>query len=1500
MKRLALVLCVLLAPSLVTAQPTRARRRVPRGDVTGLEMAIDGSLNAVPGASTRWFVTLYEVVGRRDLRPAPNATLRVTASFSRGEPLAVVRTDAGGHAVVEIPIPEDLEGSPRIRVEAESPRRVRRVFSVSLERVSSQTIDLFVDRARAPPGSTIAAFGRVLDRVTGQPVAGVAVEVQLMDTGPLGAPVDRVTDARGAFAVDAIELPESASDTLRVTVRTTQARASRRVHLVSPSREALWVEASAPGLAAPGQRMQVDVLVRTPDGTPIEGARVAWSDSRQGERRETSRTDAEGRTRLPWTAPSAIEEPWRALTRTLTVVDTARGTVRHVVRTRVARVPVLAEWAVDGGALVPGLGGRIYVRVATPEGAPHAGELTLDAPRFGGTLRARTDDDGVAVFAAPVSAAAAPDACGGPTALEAWLVVGEHRQRLCLPVDPDASLRIASARFEANGVAVDLERAASARGAEIELMALRRRGDGWEPVARVFVGGSETSVSMPLPDHARGELWLRARSLVRGGGTARGGGRLVYRDWAMVPIELEASEAGAQIRGGSEATLALFAAEDAALRDAVHARLGAVGAAIDMGRGERFVDGLLASGTPFDAGASQVLRGGTLVAQPLPADPVAHGLLRDPWRRRSRFVRGRIGLLMGAVESYVNNAIPENIAEVAVRERGRWRFNHSVLEAAIEDGGLGEESAAALDGEPLDIDALRALDRAFTFDHVARRLTRQRLFRLLVALREASNHLGLDRPWARRGDPTQLVVSLLDLASNYTVEFTETPDRQSLFDGWGQPFVLRRTRGVRARFRFLEPIEGWELVSVGPDGRAGTGDDIVDPFARVLPSGGIYADAVGEDTLLARLNGVALGRATLATLGEVFRIGPPVNVGAGTGYAHATWGSLPAPVPDVRRLGRVDPIRAPIGGAGASPAWDLPSARRGYHAVGVAFATDGGLRSAGARFVAGAPWVAWLELPAVLRPGERLRVPLTLVQLADAPPVTVDVTVTGRALEARRDGTHVELVALRPGLAEVRVTVRVGERELNRFERRVRVVPEGLLRQRARVVRVNGSAELAVTTPEGARPWRAELVVGAPRSLASDPALRAARERHPALFAWAQAMAGDDIDEDLLARATQSSGALETACALVAWATSDEHAARIRSAVARVVAPRENLARRASLLAALSSSASVADGGDAVSDLVGRLREDGWRALASASDQPAVMARMAAALLLADRDDARGLALLARARAALETDAHQRRWVPGSPERAGDSFVGTLALAIAARQVGEDALADELADVALTRLYLADRIGVEGVFWALAASVFGVFGVDGPDAVEVEVNGRRERIVLTDGIGRLTLAPNTHLRVVSSAPVWARAESRYLVPIESAERGPIRARIEGTAGRAGETAGFELVVTNAGEDLVGAPVVEVVLPGAAELGRAARAALTRTEGVVSVTPPDGAGVIRIRLAPLASGGERRVPLAWRWIASGHTRGLTLVAYDASRPFEMHVREGRALDIEEAP
>ena len=76
--------------------------------------------------------------------------------------------------------------------------------------------------------------------------------------------------------------------------------------------------------------------------------------------------------------------------------------------------------------------------------------------------------------------------------------------------------------------------------------------------------------------------------------------------------------------------------------------------------------------------------------------------------------------------------------------------------------------------------------------------------------------------------------------------------------------------------------------------------------------------------------------------------------------------------------------------------------------------------------------------------------------------------------------------------------------------------------------------------------------------------------------------------------------------------------------------------------------------------------------------------------------------------------------------------------------------------------------------------------------------------------------------------------------------------------------------------------------------------MERAEEVRRVEGPDLAGVLRLHLASVPASSTRRVPLAFSWIASGLTRGLSLTIYEVTVPSARFVEPARELTIEEAP
>jgi hypothetical protein len=1525
-----------LDPRVASAQ-VAMHREVPRGEVTGLEMGIEGSLRATPGLPVRWWVTLYEVLRHRDLRPASGCSVRAMASTSRSEPIASVVTGGDGRAALALPMPDDLTISPHLVLEATCPRGVRRLFDVDLHLEARERLALVLDRAQIPPGGRALAIGRVIDRATGRGIPRVEVRVAVSQGGPLGAPREVTTDDVGLFVVP-IETGAQGG-TLSVSATTLHehgpsASASLGVQLSgATATPSLLLRALAePAVAAPGALVDLVVEVRAPDGSPVADALVTGPPrdplpigSPPDAQLPEIRTDARGVAHYPWRLERGLEAGALVTPATGFQVTSARhGSVTGTASVRVARRRAFVGVAVAGGALVPGAPARVLVRVVGPDGLPLAGRdvdlasATLGSVDGAAVARGRTDADGLLALEVARVGEPVVDDCGGSTSTEIVVGVGGEQTSTCVPVDPDAPLAISAPARLDPGASLRVALARTERGARLPVIvtALRRGEDGWEPAAQAIAGPAQREVTLELGDRGAGVIWIRARLAQPDGQAVRGASALTLFAPPASSIALHADRAGARVEGAGPADRVLVLGSDRRAGELAAALAGddSSDATLEALSGLA-LEAELAIRAPLDQGASSILRGSTLVPQAMPEVPVSLGLLRDPWRARARFVRGRLGRLMLAVEQLVETRIPDGLGEVGAETPRGWVWNREMLAAAVAEGGIDDEGSASLDGTALDIDALVALDPSFTFDRVARRITRHRLWRVLRVLREVTHERNLDLPWARRGDPRTWIASL----AGQSTDDGETLETGDLFDAWGRAFVFRPSR----RASFLPAIEGWEVASLGPDGRDGTADDLSDPFARVLPEGSLYAEAVGEDALVARLSGVALGRAFVATLDEQLGEGgweepyygeAPATVGR---LAEA-WSALPPPLAPPAPLEVLAPLLAQPGGlveaSGAASerhlAWSLPGERRTVRGVAIALSPIGRPRAAEASFETGARLSLAVELPPVMRVGDRVRVPVVTSDPEALEAPSLEVVADGAGLVARLvpgaprgDGTSVaalELEAVGVGAASLVVTARGADER--RVVRRVRVLPGGALRAIHAGARVVGRGALASAAPEDARIVSSTLTLASPRALdRSAPFAAPDSPELAALVAWARALDGrlDPETAALAARVASAPGSpLADACALVALATGPEHAAAVHALRGRIgQSSTASLRERAAVLAALAGvvPAGLAEEHDPVAATVASLRTDGWRALATERGSPATMARVAAALLLADPEDGPGLALYRAARDALPQGAPGERALAGDPARLGDGWIGTLALAVAARQVGDDALADELASAASRELHLARRTGGEGAFWALAASVYGALGAGDALAgsATLEVGGERRTVALTEGASTFAVPAGAPVTIESATPVLASVESRFLRTLADERAAPFDVRIEGVLGES--RSALEIVV-EAGAADVAAPVVELGLPSLGQLDATAQAALARTPGVARVEEPDRGGVLRLHLSPLRAANTVRVPLVLRWLGAGRAEGLGIVAYDASSPTRITTHAARAIEL----
>lgn len=1548
-------LFILLA--LLAALPAHAQtgmyREVPKGEVTGLDMGIEGTLHVTRGSRLRWFVTVYEIVHGRTLRPAADATLSAEASFRRKEPVAKAITDANGHAELafDIPADESIAGSFALAVKVRA-KQVTRQFDVTIELDPQYRVELEVDRQVFEPGETVFAWGRVMDETSGRPAPQREVRIAALDKNqqPIASSVVLKTDDAGLFH-HTLPAPtnEGASFSLSATLIGDAGSAQKAGLTTARVNIPALVVQAAPltQVVAPGTEVQVDVVVRTKDGRPVPRATLtglAIPESTPTKPVPPLLTDAQGRAKVPWKPTSS--EVLADVSGELRAVREGLGTGSAKVTVRVTRRTHLLSWAVEGNALIPGLPGQIFVRLHKPDGQPLSRtEIQLAGERLS-TATARTDEQGVAVLETtlgPVRTTVSPS-CSGDTVAAARLLIGAAEEELCLPVDPDATVRVRVPPLLTAGHPFDvrLQRVAAVAQAPIEIALLRSPAPGrWLPVAETVVAGGNNRVMLQVPAAALGLLWVRARPLIdprhheiRGGGTTAWSAPRPAPHLSLRPGKGEVAVAleGTQSKA-SGFVLALPVAAGQQLLSRLNGATDAPASAASIGN----LRGYLAAKTPNDEVVSAILRDGIVMPLPAPTDPVMQGRLRDPLRAQERFVRGRLARILKAIEDRIEHSIPDNLDQVGFRSPQGWRFNRELLNLLLPD--LKADGLVGLDGSPLTLDALQALDPTITYDNAARRITRERLFRLNVALEHFVKSKQLGYAWARRGDPSRWLLGLLDWSDGGE---HDTIKSEQLFDAWGRPFSLQRSRDASARFRFLEPVPGWEIVSAGPDGTLNTADDLAVPFARILASGTIYAEAVGEDLLLLRLTQVELGRATIAALGEVFEI-KVADAEPENDTPRSAWKDPPAPLADPTEA--LEPaVIVPEPASGSFHRFEPAATRvplalsalpRRYLLVAGAYGPDGVAAFGKSRHAGGVPVLLDVTLPERLRPSERIRVPVSLTYLGpqqelriraeSSLPLQVSTASAPLLLQTGEARTiELELTAAQPGRGQVRIAlVDSSGAVLIETQKIVRVVGDGSLRVRNDGRFIVGTGQARLTLPAGAEALGAQLVVSGARDLIADPGFVGLGHAAPALAAWAYAQRSQPSPPPVASSlavwtpdgAPMSS--LQVACAVVAFSSGGELNTELRRALkwldtSRPVSWRE----RSAVLVALAAGATAPTAQDRGHDPVGRLlrqiREESWESLATEQGHPTVMARLAAGLLLSDRRDAIGRELFNRARAVLVPDGRGGR-VLLNEESAIDAWIGTAALAVAARQLGEDRIAEELARGIAPRLFLGMRLGpgsgldagmdsdVEAGFWLLAASAYGVFGSTTPEDVEVELDGAKRRLKLTSGSAALKLpAPDTRVKVTSPLPVLLRLEAQFRQTAAARSEGWLAVRIDGHVGHATETAALELTVEGTGKQTLARPVLEIELPGIGALSEEARARLLATSGVARVEAPDPAGILRIYLTALDPQKPRRLPLPIQWLGAGQVTGLAITAYNADLPWYMTTLPARQLEIKPAP
>ncbi|MBX7194674.1 MAG: hypothetical protein K1X94_21645, partial [Sandaracinaceae bacterium] len=896
--------------------PGAAQSAVQVGDV-GYEVTLSGATRVERGAPLRLFGVAYEVQGLATLTPREGldvvAELVTSEQDGRERILTTTQVRSGpeGRFEASLTTPRERLGSVWITLHVRRPGRMGRSFNFPVSIVEDRALDVLADRERYEPGETVHVWARTTSGRTRAPTADVALTIEILDMArrPVASAQTR-TGASGASSVD-LALPASAapgSYYLQTRSEDGELSQQRTLEIFQRTTERLLASISLDQeMVLPGGAITGRVHVTTPSGSPVRGARVSlWLQSGVGEPVELV-TDAEGNAAIDLHAPAFLSGEVATGEMLARVVHAAYGTIAATAGYTLSRTRWQVMARAETGALVPEIESTLFLSVSDARGRPIAANQEVEIRGLGtiaGHSVARTDARGLAELHVrlPRGAAAAMQGgrCAGTTSTSFEVEVRTRPvtvTRVCVPVSVEAQVAVRAVRPVSEvGAPLEVEITrrpiASGRPVLLELMS------GGRALAFGWVPASQTRGAIAVPSDVAGGIWLvRARTMTSADarGPLDGAGVTAVGTGSVVAVLLRPRDAFAlavspeqplyHVRERASVTLAASSAPPAGQ---AWAALVVRDEAMQAGEADwarDYIDGELraAMRTPFAPADERFLRATLAVsagadAITMPPPPIVvrpwdqqrwgyggwgqtSGLLRDPIGLREELYRRQLGPIMMQLEQRVDSiGVDQEARARLLRVNGRRvDFAADVLERLAAEG-WGEQRT--LGGELMTAAMLTQADPSFSFDAVARRVARRRLVHLLVALAAFVNREDGAAQRASANEPPERWLSRL-------VQLGVLSGDQ-LVDPWGRPFVLRRVAGRRPVVVLTERAIDWELSSPGPDGVPGNGDDVRDPFQRVVPRGTIYATASGEDRLMEMLSRIAPGEQVLGAMSRAY------------------------------------------------------------------------------------------------------------------------------------------------------------------------------------------------------------------------------------------------------------------------------------------------------------------------------------------------------------------------------------------------------------------------------------------------------------------------------------------------------------------------------------------------------------------------------------------------------------------------------------------------------
>ncbi len=849
----------------------------------GLDLFLHMPASAPPGGALPLQIQVFGYPTVTSLAPLEGAVVEAVwdpeslgPGLSKAPPPVRATSDATGRLHLDLPVPP---GPPQtlsllVGVRHGDHKRTR---TYEISRGATLRVALHVPELRVVPGGETSAWVTVTNEVTGEPEPDTPVDVGLTEGGVRRFSTTLRTDAAGT-AQTRLPIPFTEEPSLTWSlfarplgdaaygVESSVTLTQREETPATPTLEAYWVESQVLAgdralfrvrLRDASDRPLANVPVRYwvgPKGVEPPDERVAWEQASI-----LKNTDFAGEIEGYFDAPTTVVA---GIGTTLTMVARATADGHELSATSVVAVEARAislELLPEAGVLVPGVSQRLLLRVRDRRNKGISAEFTLQGD--GLDARVKTDAYGEAevTWDAPQEVGALRNVgpCAGGVAAAvvvrwqgevAALAGRDDPFEPCVAVDRDATtLLVPSAPLVRAGKAAEIALVSTAAGG--------KKGTGpWSVLMAAERGALSTSTwlpadgrgSVPIPKGAFGPWDVGAASPVLGKPARTVGGSILVVP-AVLP-RLDAKVVGGRAVPGGSVEI------DVALADEHGTGLaGTVAAMIIDARGGGHVEGLryldtrsnLCDDVGVDtARCDRMLEGDPALMSVLRAElagrsRVLLGPQNDPGGALAPTLRDGFAAVVRSLEGAVFEASssPERLRDVRrAGPNGSMTWNPELM--TLVTAAMSEPPLTP-GGEPLALSDLFTIDPQVTFDNVAHRITRVKVFRVLNEVRSFRRERMLDPDEPALTDPNAMLRRI--------VREGRLTD-ENLLDPWGGTIQFTKRRGPI--IPFVTVARNLELCSPGPDRRINTGDDVCDPFARVLRSGTPYAVAVQEDRIV--------------------------------------------------------------------------------------------------------------------------------------------------------------------------------------------------------------------------------------------------------------------------------------------------------------------------------------------------------------------------------------------------------------------------------------------------------------------------------------------------------------------------------------------------------------------------------------------------------------------------------------------------------------------------